>query len=126
MTLNIAGKDYVLNFGVNWFYEFYKQDSSHDLIKDPAFEIVDMQSTELFKTVQSLIWAGLKSESEMKGEACPIGREAVTHYVMSMDITAVTEVLWQIIACVSGTSVDKLKAEPIEEKKSLTEPVGMN
>jgi len=124
MTLNIAGKDYVLNFGVNWFYEFYKQDSGHDLIKDPAFTVVDMQSTELFNVVQSLVFAGIKTEAAIKGTE-PLEKSEVTKYIMCIDVADVTDLLWKIIACISGVTVDELKAVPVEEKKTEPEPVGI-
>lgn len=117
MTLSIGGKDYALNFGVNWFYEFYKQDSGHDLIKDPSFTLKDTGSTEVFSVIQSLMWAGYKSECRVNKQPEELLREDIENHVMGCDTESVVNTLWELIACISGTSVESLKETAVDAEK---------
>lgn len=123
LTLQIGGKDIVLNYGSNWFFEHYKKDSGHDLVKDPGFSEVDITGTGLFGTVCSLIWAGHSAECSLNKKATDVARHEVVDHVMSGDINTVGEMLWKIIAAISGVSVEDLKAKTQEEeKKSQIQP----
>lgn len=117
MTLSIGGKDYALNFGVNAFYEFYKEDSGHDLLKDPTFRLKDTGSTEMFSIVQSLIWASHQSEMYILEKPVELSKEQIVRFIKTTDMVTVTDLLWQLLACLSGVTVDELKAMEVDAEK---------
>lgn len=118
MTLIIGEKEVTLNFGVNQFYEDYKSDSGHDIVKDPELSLLDLGSVELFKFIQSVIWAGYQSDCFIKKVPTALTREDIRYYVMSMADTDATEVLYKLLAALSGRSVDELKKIEPDEKKN--------
>jgi len=111
LTLEIKGKPYELNFGINYFFEFYKNDSGHDLIKDPAFENIDLQSTQVFNLVQSLIWAGIKAEAALHDrEVSEETREKIRKYVMGLDVLQTVELMNKITECIAGGKIEEKKS----------------
>lgn len=121
LVLQIEGKDTVLNYGVNWFFEHFKTDSGLDLIKDSA--LMDVESTEFFKYLQSFIWAGYLSGCSVKGEEPVMERKQVEAYVMGLDEQAAVDLFFKIAACRSGVSIEQFKSisaekEVEEEKKN--------
>lgn len=109
MILPIKGKNVVLNFDANFFYEFYKEDSGHDLIANPVFDPETLGSTEIFKLVQSIIWAGYQSECAVKEQATELTKDNIRHFVMSKNETSAMDVLYELISCLSGKTVEEIK-----------------
>lgn len=118
ITVVINGKDVVCNYGVNWFYEHYKKDSGHDIIKDGGFNEVDIQSTQLFETVQSLLWAGILTEASLNKTEPPVTREDVVYHVMGGTAESVNQLMVDIVAAISGVDATEQKEDTGEEKKN--------
>jgi len=118
LTLTIEGKEVVLNFAPNWFFELYKQDSGHDLVKDPYLVDVDIDSIELFKYLQSMIWAAYEANCKVERKPLEIKREDVEYFVMG-GVIETSELAYMVTAAYYGVSVDELKkkAQPVEEEK---------
>lgn len=120
LTVVINGKDVVCNYGVLWFYEHYKTDSGHDLVKDGGFKEVDLQSTQMFSVVQSLLWAGILTEASLNKVEPSVTRDDVCHYVMSGDVESISKLMFDIVAAISGVEATEQKEEvlPDDEKKN--------
>jgi hypothetical protein len=116
LSLKIGEKEVVLNFGVNWFFEFYKNDSGHDLVKDPGLDLMDLKSTQLFSYLKSMIWAGYQSECAINKTPLELTKGDVEDFVMSGTENAAVELMWAITACGSGVTVDELKELSVEKK----------
>lgn len=110
MSLEINEKNITLNFGVNAFYEYYKEDSGHDLVKDPKMVLLDTASIELFNIIQSMIWGAYRAElyvtKAIKGE---ISREDVKYFVMTGDDTLASDLAHKLWSCRLSMSVDEFK-----------------
>lgn len=124
MTLTIEGKEINLDFATNYFYQFYKEDSGHDLVSDPYMVLMDLGSIELFKHIQSLIWAGYRSflalTKAAKGE---VSRDDVSFFVMSGNDETALALAYQLWSCRRGMTVDEFK-EDIEKRKKALEEAG--
>jgi hypothetical protein len=109
LTISIEGNEVVLNFGVNWFFEFYKNDSGHDLVKDPEMSLLDLGSIDLFKYLQSMVWAGYQANCKITKEPLKLTREQVQDLVMSGSEGDATDLAYSITAASYGITVEKLK-----------------
>jgi hypothetical protein len=121
LSLKIGEKEVSLNFGVNWFFEFYKNDSGHDLVKDPNLELLDLRSIEVFSYLKNMIWAGYQAECKMQKVPTELSREDVENYIMGGTEQQAADLVWVFMACSYGLTVEKLKElamEKSEEKKS--------
>lgn len=108
-SIEIDGKDVVLNYGANYFYEFFKEDSGQDLIEKPEIDVQSLQSTKLFSFTQSLVWSGYQCECAVNRVDPDFNRQDIKHLVMSKNDTEVVALLYKLIACMSGMSVEEIK-----------------
>lgn len=122
LSLTIGEKEVTLNFGANWFFEFYKEDSGHDLVKDPNLQLLDLTSVQLFSYLQSMIWAGYQAECAVSKKELEISRDDVKAHVMDGTEAEASSLAWKIVACANGIAEEELREaarKAAEEKKSL-------
>lgn len=110
LNLTIQGKEVVLNFGANWFFEYYEKDSGHDLVKDPTLDLLDLGSTKLLKYLQSMVWAGYCTECSVNQQVRELKREDIEFFIMNGSEADATKLTFEIYAAYRGMSVDELKS----------------
>lgn len=127
LSLKIGEKEVSLNFGVNVFFEFYKEESNHDLVKDPGLKLLDLDSTDIFSYLQNMIWSGYRASCYISKTEPELSKEDVRYFVMSSTEDQASSLLWEIHACTAGKTVEELKELAItaSEKKNQLEPTGM-
>lgn len=115
LILTIEGKEVCLNFAPNWFFELYKQDSGHDLVKDPYMVDIDIDSVELFNYLQSMVWAAYQANCKVERIPVDLKREDVEYFVMS-GVTPIHDLAYSVTAAYYGVTVDELKQKASEGK----------
>lgn len=114
-NLTIEGKEVSLDFGANWFYEHYKEDSGIDLMKDNLK--VDVNSMEILSVNQSLIWAAYQTNCSIKEVQPEVTRAQVKKFVMSMDLVKAYELFVKLLTAKCGGKLPE--GEPEEKKTDL-------
>lgn len=119
IKLSISGKDVVLNFGINWMYEHFFNDTGIDIIKDS--DKLDEMSTGIgfYKILIAYIWAGHLAECSLNNTDPVITRDEVTRYIMSGDENHVREIAELIIMARSGGSEQEKKMNGQKKKDTV-------
>lgn len=81
MTLQLGGQNLVLNYGVNYFYKYFKEGTGMDLL---TFSKTEIDSVSLIEFVAGLIYAGHMAESKISNTNHTLTKQQVDEYVWAL------------------------------------------
>lgn len=82
-TLIIAGKEYPVTLGVNYFPRYFEEGTGIDLIKQGILSVTEV-SNKAFLFLAGFIYAGHRANCSLYNKPCELSFEDADRMVMSM------------------------------------------
>lgn len=82
LTLTVEDKQAVCNFGINYFYKHYHEQTGTDLLVS-GFE--EIKSSKIFETLPALFYSGYLAQCSKSRKDPELSKEDFNHYVYCLD-----------------------------------------
>jgi hypothetical protein len=118
VTLSIAGKEVVCNFGVNYLYKFFKEVTGKDLMVDG---LTGITTSEVFDIVPALFYSGYKADRATEKQPAELTHEDFSDHFYAGDVDLVQKAFTDYMDVISPGWNDK-KDEPGEAQPQAAQP----
>jgi hypothetical protein len=117
-VITVNGKEYEVNFGVNYFIKYFNEVTGKDWVVDMA-DILSAIGKPAIENTIAFLYAGHKAQCSIDKKPCELTIEQAEEMIWSLESKVTDKIYNECVALAIGITVKQLDKLIEEAKKNL-------